>query len=169
MNHAPFTVWQGAALLDHVLDLAARITNEPGLATELATAGRALQYRYNYPRRQSERHGSAPDGQDPTRDLVRRVTWEGNGLLAVPTSEVRKWFGISFRPLADQLADYKLALVPAALPPVRVPDDQAHVVLASTVLSAGQLVTAVSRGQDPGPLLHEVRARVIVCQVGLTA
>jgi hypothetical protein len=130
-------------LVRHVAHLADSVGRQgmTELADELADAAKLLQYRYDAPAWQG-RNGTKPDSGLPTIDLMRRVTWEGNGFLAVSAGEIRRTYGISGgpEPLTQQLAGHNLLTLPRELPA----DDDARVLLYTGLSQIGHLLTVTA-------------------------
>jgi hypothetical protein len=95
------TDFTAAHLVRHVAHLVDSVGRQgmTALASELADAAKLLQYRYDAPAWQG-RNGTRPDNGIPAVDLMRRVTWEGNGFLAVSAGGIRRTYGAGWEPLA---------------------------------------------------------------------
>lgn len=125
-------------LVRHVAHLADSVGRQgvTDLVGELAEAAKLLQYRYDAPAWQGQ-NGTRPDSGIPAVDLMRRVSWEGNGFLAVTAGEIRRTYGAGPEPLAEQLAGHNLLTLPRELPA----DDDTPVLLYSGLRQIGNLVS----------------------------
>ncbi|GGM21899.1 hypothetical protein GCM10010129_77800 [Streptomyces fumigatiscleroticus] len=92
-----------------------------------------------------------PDSGLPYLDLERRVSYQGNGFLAVTAGEIRQAMGT--RPLAA----YHLCTVPEKLPA----DDDASVCLYDARAGVGALLGAIARGEAPWAAYEAVKNRAV--------
>ncbi|MGW2582645.1 hypothetical protein ACWCYZ_15145 [Streptomyces virginiae] len=139
-----------ADLLAAVRALATVHAQDGGRADELAAAAGILQYRYTAPLHQGAA-GPRPDSGIPSVDLMRRVSYEGNGFLAVPAGEVRA--AMEGRPLAT----VNLCSFPDPLPA----DDAAEVLLYNPLAGVAALVGRFARGEDITDALRDVEVRAV--------
>ncbi|MFE7428925.1 hypothetical protein [Streptomyces sp. NPDC057545] len=141
---------RSAELLEEVRVLAAEFASGTGHAAELAAAASILQYRYSFPLHQGPR-GPRPDSGLPHVDLMRRVVFQANGFLAVPTGEVRA--AMEGRPLATM----NLCSAPDPLPV----EDDALVLLYNPLSGVASLVDRLTRGEDATGALEDVEGRAV--------
>ncbi|MFK0064199.1 hypothetical protein ACIQTN_33875 [Streptomyces werraensis] len=131
-----YTGWTSAPLLELVRSLAVSVTaGNHDQADDLAAAARELNWRAHSGR---TRPGPRADSGLPHVDLMRRVTFESHGFLAVPAGEVRRALG------TRSLAGLNLCSVPAALPD----EDDVPVLLYNGLAVVGSLLGAIARGED---------------------
>lgn len=155
MTARPLTDLTAEQLVRHVAHLADSVGRQgvTVLADELADAAKLLQYRYDAPAWQG-RNGTSPDSGIPAVDLMRRVTWEGNGFLAVSAGEIRRTYGSGPEPLAVQLAGHNLLTLPRNLPA----DDDARVLLYTGLSQIGHVLTATE--EDGAAAIEDLVERV---------
>jgi hypothetical protein len=125
-------------LVRHVAHLADAVGRQGAtdLVGELADAAKLLQYRYDAPAWQGQ-NGTRPDNDGDDRvDLMRRVTWEGNGFLAVTAGEIRRTYHTDVAPLERNLAGHNLLTLPRELPA-----DDTPVLLYSGLRQIGSLLS----------------------------
>lgn len=144
--------WTSEYLLEHVRALAAAVAKgRTEHAPNLAAAARVLQYRYDSPRFQGQR-GPRPDSGLPDVDLMRRVSYEGNGFLAVTVEELRAAVG------RRSLAGLNLCTIPADLPA----EETAPVVVFNGLAGVASLVGRIARGEDPSGAYADVHDRAVL-------
>lgn len=152
-----FASFTAARLVRYVAHLADYVGRQgvTQLADELAAAAKVLQYRYDAPAWQG-RNGTKPDSGIPAVDLMRRVTWEGNGFLAVSAGEIRRTYGGGPEPLAQQLAGHNLLTLPRDLPAY----DSARVLLYTGLSQISHVLTATGAAveEDIEDLIEAVRS-----------
>jgi hypothetical protein len=148
----------GAGLISATLALARRVAQGDARHVELLAAhGRALAYAYTFPRFQGV-NGPRPDSGEPRVDLMRRVTRDGNGVLAVTAGEIRRTYGSSDGRVS--IAGYNLCTLPAELPD----DDQTPVILFSGIAPGiGSLLSRVALYDVEGveAALDDLSARIV--------
>ncbi|MCX4525287.1 hypothetical protein OG982_06210 [Streptomyces sp. NBC_01551] len=147
---AQYRDMDSADVLWAVQSLAAVHAAEGGRAAELAAAAGILQYRYSFPLHQGAA-GPRPDSGIPSVDLMRRVSYEGNGFLAVAAGEVRAAMG--GRPLST----VNLCSFPDPLPAA----DAVEVLLYNPLAGVAALVGRFARGEDITDALRDVEARAV--------
>ncbi|MFJ6076387.1 hypothetical protein ACIQFU_37150 [Streptomyces sp. NPDC093065] len=148
---ADYNEWKAADLLEEVRVLAVAVVNgQAEHAPNLAEAARTLQYRYDWPQRQGPSSIRATSGFRDV-DLMRRVTFESNGFLAVTAGEIRRAMG------RKSLAGFNLCTVPAELPA----DDEAPVCLYNGLAGVGSLLGTLARGEDATAALEAVEDRAV--------
>lgn len=131
-----YTGWKSAPLLELVRSLAVSVAaGNHDQADDLAAAARELNWRAH----RRERQGPRADSGLPDVDLMRRVTFESGGFLAVPAGEIRRAMG------SKSLAGFNLCSVPAELPD----EDDVPVLLYNGLAVVGSLLGTIARGEDP--------------------
>ncbi|MBV9026067.1 MAG: hypothetical protein JO362_20290 [Streptomycetaceae bacterium] len=149
----------GAGLIMTTLDLARQVEQGGTRCVEsLAAHGRALAYAYTFPAHQGV-NGARPDSGDPRVDLMRRVSYDGNGVLAVTAGEIRRTYGTAEAGRVS-LAGHNLCTLPAVLPD----DDQAPVIVFSGIAPGiGSLLSRVAHDDRAGveAALEDLFARIV--------